>query len=103
MIESEGLRFEGEIKRIGERLFKIDSVLIGKIQLICDRSGEEYLEEINESLVLLISNGIWDGQSQNNKDDFDVIEFFDGFVDFGYILQSEIDSIQMQYHIKQGE
>ncbi|MCE3047695.1 hypothetical protein LW138_06370 [Helicobacter sp. faydin-H17] len=97
------LSFSGEVKRIDAKLFEIQSLLHGKISLICDRSGEEYQEQINENLVLFASNGIWDKQSQNKSDDFDVIEFFEGFIDFEYILQSEIDSIQMQYHIKEGD
>lgn len=98
-----GLSFSGEVKRIETKLFEICALLEGKVTLICDRSGEEYQEQINENLVLFVSNGIWDKQSQNNSNDFDVIEFFEGFIDFEYILQSEIDSIQMQYHIKEGD
>ncbi|WP_233709548.1 DUF177 domain-containing protein [Helicobacter pametensis] len=97
------MQLEGEVTRISSKLFRLDALLQGEIDLICDRSGEEYREYIDERLTLLISNGLWDQQSQDNRDDFDVIEFFEGFIDFEYILQSEIDSIQMQYHTKQGE
>lgn len=95
------LVFKGEVKRVERRLFRIDAILDGKLALICDRTGEEYIQAIKEDLVLYISNGIWDIQSQK-IDDLDVIEFFDGFIDFEYILQSEIDLIRMQYH-KEGE
>ncbi len=101
-IQNETLVFEGEVKRIGDKLFRVNAILNGELKLVCDRSGEEYFQKIEEDLVLYISNGIWDTQSQK-VDDLDVIEFFDGFIDFEYILQSEIDLIQMQYHIKEGE
>lgn len=103
-LESEGVVFCGEVSRISARLFEIKARLGGEITLICDLSGEEYQQPLDESLVLYISNGVWDTQSQSDlMTEFDVIEFFDGFIDFEYILQSEINSIKMDYHIKQGE
>lgn len=102
-LESNGVVFCGEILRISSRLFKINGHLKGEIDLVCDRSGDEYQEALNEDLVLYISNGVWDTQSQSDLvADFDVIEFFDGFIDFEYILQSEINSIKMDYHMKEG-
>lgn len=104
LLESEGVVFSGEVKRISSKLFEINAHLGGEITLVCDLSGEEYQEALDEPLVLYISNGVWDMQSQSDlMADFDVIEFFDGFIDFEYILQSEINSIKMDYHIKQGE
>ncbi len=103
-IESEGVVFSGEVSRIYSKLFEIKAHLGGEITLVCDLSGEEYQKALDESLVLYISNGVWDTQSQSDlMTDFDVIEFFDGFIDFEYILQSEINSIKMDYHIKEGE
>lgn len=103
-LESEGVVFSGEVSRISSKLFEIKAHLGGEIALVCDLSGEEYQKALDESLVLYISNGVWDTQSQSDlMTDFDVIEFFDGFIDFEYILQSEINSIKMDYHIKEGE
>lgn len=103
-LESEGVVFSGEVSRISSKLFEIKARLGGEITLVCDLSGEEYQKALDESLVLYISNGVWDTQSQSDlMTDFDVIEFFDGFIDFEYILQSEINSIKMDYHIKEGE
>lgn len=99
-IESEGLRLSGTLVRVDSQIFKLDGRLSGDLELICDRSGEEFMKHFDESLVLYISNGIWDTQSQSKLDSLDVIEFFDGFIDVEYILQSEIDSIKMDYHIK---
>lgn len=101
-VHKDNLILQGEVRQIDQKLFRIDSVLSGEIGLVCDRTGENYFEKIEEVLVLYISNGIWDTQSQKLDETFDVIEFFDGFIDFEYILQSEIDSIQMQYHINEG-
>lgn len=103
-LESEGVILSGEIKRISPKLYEFKAHLGGEITLICDHSGEEYQKPLDEDLVLYISNGVWDSQSQSDlMTEFDVIEFFDGFIDFEYILQSEINSIKMDYHIKEGE
>ncbi|WP_305862461.1 hypothetical protein [Helicobacter cholecystus] len=102
-LQSQGVKLSGEVRRISAKLFEIKAHLEGEITLVCDRSAQEYQEPLNEVLVLYISNGVWDVQSQSDLiADFDVVEFFDGFIDFEYILESEIHSIQMDYHIKEG-
>ncbi|PAF52856.1 hypothetical protein [Helicobacter sp. 13S00477-4] len=101
LIESAGIRFAGEISRKTTKLFELKGFLTGDLELICDVSGENFLKSFNEPLVLYISDGFWDMQSQNHHlNDFDVIEFFDGFVDMNFILQSEIESIKTDYHTK---
>lgn len=102
-IQKDGLLFSGNVARKDKNLYKITSSLEGELLSICDRSGEEFLQKIQEDLTLYISNGIWDIQSQDKENALDVIEFFEGFIDFEYILQSEISSIQMQYQTKEGE
>ncbi|PAF43755.1 hypothetical protein [Helicobacter sp. 11S03491-1] len=100
-MENQGLRLEGEIYRKSSNLFLMDAYLKGSLELICDRSGDAFIKNFDESLVLYISDGIWNIQNQRLKpDDFDVIEFFDGFIDMGYILESEIESIKADYHTK---
>ena len=99
-IESEGLELSGTLVRVEPQTFKLDGRLSGDLELVCDRSGEAFVKHFDESLVLYISDGLWDTQSQSGLDSLDVIEFFDGFIDVEYILQSEIESIKMDYHIK---
>lgn len=98
-LHSQGLCFKGEIFAKDRGLFCIDAHLAGEIALICDRSGEEFLQSIDEKLVLYIADGLWDTQSQRFEA-FDVIECFDGFIDLDSILQSEIESIKLDYHSK---
>ena len=93
------MKLSGEISAKSGNLFYLQARLAGDLKLVCDRSGEEFLQKIDEELVLYISDGMWDIQSQNFET-FDVIEFFDGFIDLDYILESEIESIQSDYHIK---
>ncbi len=101
-LEKDGVRLRGELKEAKQSkkgLFILQGRLEGKIKLVCDISGEEYEKELDEELVLYISDGLWDTQSQS-LDTFDVIEFFDGFIDLDFILQSEIQSIKLDYHHK---
>ncbi len=98
-LQKDGISLNGYIKEVQKGLFILQGKLSGKISLICDISGEEYDKELDEDLVLHISDGLWDMQSQS-LDTFDVIEFFDGFIDLDFILQSEIESIKLDYHHK---
>ncbi|PAF47151.1 hypothetical protein BKH46_05445 [Helicobacter sp. 12S02634-8] len=101
-LESEGVTLSGELTRKTSKLFCMRASLKGALEVVCDLSGEQFFQAIDTDLVLYISDGLWDMQSQNLKlDDFDVIEFFDGFIDMDFILHSEIESIKMDYHTKE--
>ena len=101
LLECNGLVLQGEIYREKQNIFRMEALLNGRLELICDHSGDIFLKDIHEPLVLRISDGVCNMQSQNFRlDDMDVIEFFDGFVDIEYILKSEIESIKSDYHIK---
>ncbi|MDO7252597.1 hypothetical protein Q5I06_01520 [Helicobacter sp. faydin-H76] len=103
-ITSDGIELKGQIYRKTSKIFQMEAILKGSLELICDISGDLFVKFFEQPLVLYISDGIWDIQSQNSRlDDFDIIEFFDGFVDVEYILQSEIESIKMDYHIKEEQ
>lgn len=99
-LQKEGLHLDGTLSRIDSKIIKLDGHLDGELELICDRSGEKFTKKFSESLVLYISDGIWHMQNQNMLGSFDVIEFFDGFIDLDSILHSEIESIRTDYHIK---
>ena len=101
---TEYITLKGQIKRIDSQILQLNGNISGQLELVCDNSGEMYAETINYPLVLYISDGIWDSQSQSKRlDSFDVIEFFDGFIDLHYILESEITSIRSVYHTKNFE
>lgn len=96
------LELEGEISRVNSKLFYLKASLKGEMILSCDMSGEDFSKEFNEPLVLYISDGFWDMQSQKSDlDDFNVVEFFEGFIDLEHILKSEIESIKSDYHTKE--
>lgn len=94
------LKLSGSLVRLDSQIVKLEGTLRGDLELICARSGESFIKTFNEPLVLYISDGLWDTQSQSVLDSFDVIEFFDGFIDVDFILYSEIESTKSDYHIK---
>jgi uncharacterized metal-binding protein YceD (DUF177 family) len=90
----EDMRFFGKVSRKSDKLILLKADLIGQISHTCDRCGRDLKIEINEPLEILISDGIYKGVI----DEMDVIEFYDGFIDFDEILQSEIESVKSDYH-----
>ncbi len=98
-LEHEGVVLEGEVVRVGTKLFRLKAHLKGELILVCDTSGKEFKKSLDESLVLHISDGLWDTQSQSlDFDNLDVIESFNGFIDLSEILRSEVESIRLDYH-----
>jgi len=100
----ENVHLKAQLSRLDDRMLRLDGEIFGEIELICDISGEAYIKSLKQPLVLYISDGFWDAQSQSKKlQSFDVIEFFDGFIDLDYISQSEIEIIRSDYHIKDSK
>jgi len=98
-LTKDNVTLSGEVCYKTSRLYELRGKLKGEMMLICDKSGEEFSYKVNDELVLYISDGIWNTQSQD-IDTFDVVEFFDGFIDMDHILQGEIESIRLDYHTK---
>lgn len=85
--------------RVNDKIVRLDGKIHGKINLICDLSGDEFLKSIDENLTLYISDGMCNVQSQSEN--FDLIEIFDGQIDLDYIFSSEIELIKSDYHSKE--
>lgn len=98
------IAIKGTILRTSDDLIKIDSHLSGEIQLICDRSGEEFMKDLDLHLVLFAKNGKWSKKKHESYSESDenlaVIEIFDNFVDLDAIFLGEIESIKLDYHTK---
>ncbi|MDA3967762.1 MULTISPECIES: hypothetical protein [Helicobacter] len=72
--------------------------LTGSVNLVCDISGDEYLENLDENLDFYLSNG---AVSLSNETFEEVLECEGGIIDFEDILRSEIEIIICDYHIKE--
>ncbi len=71
---------------------RVDATLKGKLPLICNRCGDEFIKDIDEVVTLWVNDGVYSG------DEIDVIESHDNFVDFDFIAQSEVEAIKADYH-----
>ncbi|RDU73373.1 hypothetical protein CQA66_01525 [Helicobacter aurati] len=100
--EHEKAFLSGNIERVSPKLVKFQGKLYAKLELICVKSGEPFYKVIEQDLTLYFSDGIWNIQSQTLAiESLDVIEFFDGFIDFDFVLKSEIESIRLDYNVKE--
>ena len=91
-IENNGVKFNAEIKKTSETLYKCNGRILGSIPYICDRCGDEFELGLDEEVDLILSDGVYKG-----SDSLDVVEFFDGSIDVEEILQSEVEAIKSDY------
>ncbi|RXJ98513.1 hypothetical protein CRU98_09070 [Arcobacter sp. CECT 8986] len=89
------VKLEGTFCKMSPTLIKVDALLTGKTPVTCIRCGEEENINLDEKLDFLISDGIFKG---NESEDL-VIEIENGIIDFDEICESELSSLESDYHI----
>jgi uncharacterized metal-binding protein YceD (DUF177 family) len=87
------INFEGTLLKKDYHKVLLDGTILGSLNLICDRCGIEYQENIDSRLNLTLSDRLVE-----TEDDLDIIEFIDAIIDLDFILESEIASIENTYH-----
>ncbi|WP_201352551.1 YceD family protein [Hydrogenimonas urashimensis] len=93
-IRKEGLLCSGEFWRSGKHAVTVDGTVEGDIGLMCDRCGEAFSKHISEPFHVEVVD-----RPLKVDESLDVIECPDGIVDFDMICESEIASIQSEYHL----
>jgi len=88
-----GVSLEGTLAKSGYHRLRLEGNLKGQVELFCDRCGDGYQYDMNSPLNLTLSDEVIE-----TKDDLDIIEFLDGIIDLEFIVQSEIGSVQNEYH-----
>jgi len=88
-----GVKLEGTLAKSGYHRLRLEGNLEGKVELTCDRCGDEYHYNMKSPLRLTLSDEVIE-----TEDDLDIIEFIDGVIDLEFIVQSEIASVQNSYH-----
>jgi len=92
-LSSKGVTLEGTLQKSGYHQVTLDAQIQGNIELSCDRCGNTYDYNMDNTLRLKLSDLV-----SEDKVDLDIIEFLDGKIDLLYILESEITSIESSYH-----
>ena len=93
----EGLSIVGTLLKKDRHLVELVAEIEGEVRLECDRCGESFPEKINIPLKLFLTD-----LPQRISDNLDTIEFLDGEIDIGEILESEINSFRSSYHYCPG-
>ncbi|MGX3011811.1 hypothetical protein ACWIUD_09700 [Helicobacter sp. 23-1044] len=95
------VQISGALQRMQNEsnLIKIDSAILGEMRVICDRSGEIFSEKINEKTAIFVKNGAYN--SNDDSQNLAVIEVFDDFINLDEIFLGEIESLKLDYHIKE--
>jgi len=91
--KNEEVVFLGTTKKINKKLIKCMGTIEGSFIHCCDRCGCDFEQNIRQSVEIYASNGYY-------KDDhnyINLIEFFDGFINFDTMLQSELESLKCDY------
>ena len=88
------MSFVGIAKKSQKNLVHCFGKLKGTITHTCDRCANEFTLEVDEEVELFASDGVY----EKDEDLLDVMEFFDGFVNFDTILQSELGIVISDYH-----
>jgi uncharacterized metal-binding protein YceD (DUF177 family) len=92
--KNENVRFFGKVFLKSSNKVFLKAKLEGEIEHICDRCAEDITLQINEPIEIIISDGIYKGETG----DLDVVETEGGVVNFDEILESEIESYKSDYH-----
>jgi hypothetical protein len=74
----------------------VEGNLTGKIKVICDSSGDDFFDDINEELAIKFTHGLHDGFDKK----YDIIETDTDTVDFKLFLTDEIESFKLGFHRK---
>ena len=83
----------GYLERVNKDSVKLEANFSTKITLTCNRCGKEFEKEISYPLNLLLTDGAY-----SDKDEIDIVEFFEGKIDFDYLLKSELSLIEGDYN-----
>ncbi len=92
--ENDGLIFEGELKRKSDKLVACEGVIRGVLAHNCDKCGADIELNLNERVDLTFSDGVWEDDENALSD---TIEFFDGAIDLGEVLNGEIEAFKSDY------
>ncbi|WP_297963513.1 hypothetical protein [uncultured Campylobacter sp.] len=90
----DGLKLSGNLKRKDSKFIECKGEIKGKIPYICDRCGKEFDLDVNESVNLLLSEGVFNDERHES---LDVMEFFGAEVDVDEILRSEMEAFKSDY------
>lgn len=93
-LDEENVKFTALISKLSENKVKCEGKIQGELLHTCDRCGDEFNLHIDEDVEIFAYNGM----AKSSEDKLEnIIEFFDGFIDFDEIFISELEAIKSDY------
>lgn len=86
----------GNATKIDKTMVRVDGTMCGTVFHACDRCATEFTLKVDEKVEVFASDGLYDNKS--GEDLLNIVEFFDGSINFDTILQSELEALRSDYH-----
>lgn len=88
--------FKGEAKKVSKNLVECCGTIQGSLQYPCDRCAEVFELHVNEEVNVFASEGFY--KDKEGEALLNVVEFFDGNIDFTALFESELEAYKSDYH-----
>lgn len=95
-VSLEDIVVSGNATKIDKTMVRLDGTMRGLVVYACDRCGAEFNLKVDEKVEVFASDGLYEDQS--GEDLLNIVEFFDGSINFDTILQSELEALKSDYH-----
>ncbi len=89
-------KFSGVCFRVSSFLVA-DGNIEGKIEVVCDVSGETFLDDFAENVKIKVIEGSYKGFDE----EYDIVEVDSNIFDFESFLEGEVEIFKNDYHKKQ--
>ncbi|MBV5278939.1 MAG: DNA-binding protein [Campylobacteraceae bacterium] len=95
-VSLEDIKLIGNAKKKDKTMVVVDGKMSGKVIHQCDRCAEEFDLLVAEGVEVFASDGIYEDKGTGEL--LNLVEFFDGSINFDMILQSELEALKSDYH-----
>lgn len=93
-LDFDNLILEGFLKRKNNQLVTLEARLFGNVIHCCDSCGNEIEVEVDENIVIDLSDGVYKDIENELSD---TMEFFDSEIDLIEVLKSELSLFLSDY------
>lgn len=93
-LENSGITCKTLLQYRSGGLIHAQMELRGSLELDCDICAEPFIKPINESVEILLSDGVYNGSDEN----LDVVEVTSSIISIDELLAAEIELIRCDYN-----
>lgn len=93
------VKIEGSFCKISPSLVEISSKIHGDLEVECSRCGKSFVTTLEEDIEFLVSDGVYKDENSERCLDTVIIEVDNHIIDFENIVQSELESFKLDYHV----